>query len=232
MKTYEKLRDQVLERDVREVLANDRRLAHLQLAVQVDGGVLHLQGEVGSVEEARRLRRALARVTGILAVWDLVRLPGQEDLRVIDIGCGATKQKTYAFGIDRVPTGAVDVVTDLEQAVPLATASVDHVFAVHVLEHVLDVFCLLEEIHRVLKPTGVLHVMVPEWRHPNAVADPTHLRFFGPETFRHFCEPRNGSRPFEPVALNATVDTVFADLEPVHDQHSVPYDEVVARFFA
>lgn len=231
MKTHEKLRDRVLEQDARDVVRHDERLRGVDVDVRLDGGVAHVDGRVCSAEDARLLRRALARVAGINAVWDFVHHPGQDRLEVVDVGCGGTKQRSSAFGIDRRPVQGVDVVCDLEHGLPLASGSVDHVFAVHVLEHVANVFALLDEIHRVLRPTGVLHVMVPHWRHPNAVADPTHVRFFGAETFRHFCEPAAGRRAFEPVALTTTDDTIFADLEPVQGDHSVPYDEVVARFF-
>lgn len=162
-------------------------------------GVVHVEDRVACAEEARLLRRALSGVTGINAVWDLVRHSGQDRLRAVDIGCGATKQRPWAVGIDHTPGLEVDVIADLEQGLPLASASVDHVFAIHVLEHVRDVFTLLEEIHRVLTPAGVLHVMVPNWRHLNAVADPIHVRFFAPETFRHFCRPpRRLLAPFRP----------------------------------
>jgi SAM-dependent methyltransferase len=229
MRTYTEARDRLLERDVRDVLAHDRRLAALAVEVRVDGAVAHVDGEVADHDDARLLRRVIGRVAGILGVWDLLRVAGEAP-RVIDIGCGATKQKAEAIGLDLEPAAAVDVVADLERRLPLADDSVDHVFAVHVLEHVHDLFALLAELHRVLKPTGVLHVMVPEWRHPNAVADPTHVRFFGRLTFRDFVERDRGWR-FEPATLAVTEDTVFADLEPVNGMLSVPYDDVIARFF-
>lgn len=177
MKTYEKLRDRVLEQDARDVVRHDERLRGVDVDVRLDGGVAHVDGRVCSAEDARLLRRALARVAGINAVWDFVHHPGQDRLEVVDVGCGGTKQRSSAFGIDRRPVQGVDVVCDLEHGLPLASGSVDHVFAVHVLEHVANV------------------------------------------------------RAFEPVALTTTDDTVFADLEPVQGDHSVPYDAVVARFF-
>jgi SAM-dependent methyltransferase len=213
------LRDEVLARDARELLA-------------LDGGVAHVRGEVEDDKEARLLRRALARVNGIYGVWDLIRLNGQDPLRVVDIGCGGVKQWDGAIGIDMRACPGVDVIVDLEHRLPFADASLDYVFAVHVLEHVHDVFGLLGELHRVLKPTGVLHAMVPHWRHVNAVADPTHVRFFDPLTFRHFTNPAQTDPCWEPVAISANDDTVFADLEPVHGEPTVPQDELVARFFA
>lgn len=215
---------------MRERLAYDRRLVHLDLDVKVDGGVVHVDGEVADAAEARLLRRTLGRINGVLAVWDVVRIAGEPQPRVVDVGCGGTKQRPDAIGVDFAIVPCVDVVADLEHRLPLPDASVDYIFAVHVLEHVHDLFGLMTELHRVLKPTGVLHAMVPDWRHPNAVADPTHVRFFGALTFRDFCRP---GRPwsFEPVAVSTSEDSVFADLEPIDGQPRTPTEEVLARFF-
>jgi hypothetical protein len=44
----------------------------------------------------------------------------------------------------------------------------------------------MRDIHRVLKPGRTLVVKVPEFPCRAAVADPTHIRNFVPETFSHF----------------------------------------------
>ncbi|MGI9119335.1 MAG: methyltransferase domain-containing protein [Acidimicrobiales bacterium] len=224
------LLDRALEDDVADLLAHDRRLEHVDVEVRVDGAVVHLGGTVATAEERRLLRELVGRLRRVQAVWDLVRLPHQSALQVVDIGCGATRQYPQAVGIDQIPSPVTGVVADLEASLPLASDSVDHLFAVHVLEHVHEPLRLMNEVHRVLRPDGVAHVMVPHWRHPNAVADPTHIRYFGLETFRYFCQDRPGVSCFWPLALSVSHDTVIADLGPVGDGRP-PGPEVMARFF-
>ncbi len=231
MSRADELIDQVLTADVQDLLAHDRRLAGVDLAVAVRGRVAHVNGVVVSEEERQLARRLIGRVRGIRAVWDLVRLAGEPPPRVVDIGCGPTKQVPSSIGIDRWPTPAVDVVADLERGVPLADDSVDHLFAVHVLEHIRDLISLMNDLHRVLRPGGVLHVLTPNWRNVIAVADPTHVRYFSAATFKYFCLPRPGVCPFWPLSVATSEDTVFVDLRPVKAGEPLPPPEVLARWF-
>lgn len=230
MGTYRALRDRALEDDVSDLLGNDGRLQRVEVEVKVDGAVVHLRGTAPTVAERRLLRRLVGRLDGVHAVWDLVHLPDQAPLRIVDIGCGGTLQYPEAVGIDRFPSSVTGVLADLESGLPLARDSVDHLFAVHVLEHVHEPLRLMNEIHRVVHPDGVAHVMVPHWRHSNAVADPTHVRYFGPETFRYFCQQRPLVSCFWPLSVSVCEDTVFADLRPVGDDEA-PGPGVLARFF-
>src|SRR3954451_18227035 len=169
------LYDDGIAADALDVLANDRRTEHLDLSVTGSGGVLHVTGDVASEDERELVRRLLRRVGGVHAAWDLITV-GDRELAVADIGCGATKQVESAIGVDEVALPGVDIVASVDEGLPFADGSFDHVFAVHVLEHVEDMLRAMAELHRVLRPTGVLHVLAPWWRHVNAAADPTHRR--------------------------------------------------------
>ena len=227
------LRDRALARDVEDVLAHDPRTARLELAVAVRGGVVHLRGAVPTRQALGLVGQLVRRVRGVLALWDLVEVEEEgRPPRVADLGCGRTKQAEAAVGVDRYPSPVVNVLADLERPLPFADASLDHVFAVHVLEHVRDMVALMNEIHRVLRPGGRLHAMGPYWRHVHAVADPTHVRGLSPQTFKYFCQDRPGIRPFRPLAVAAEPDTVHADLEPVKAGDLAPDEELLARFFA
>jgi SAM-dependent methyltransferase len=59
------------------------------------------------------------------------------------------------------PKAKPDILHDLEQPLPLADSSYDAVLLINVLEHVFDYKQLLAESVRVLKPEGVLVVIVP-----------------------------------------------------------------------
>ena len=230
MSSLEELRDAILTRDVEDLLANDRRLVGVDISVRVRGGVAHLHGTVRSDDERQLVRRLVGRVRGIHAVWDVLLLPGESRPCILDLGCGSTKQLDWAIGVDRLLLPKVHLVADFEAGLPLDNDSVDQVFAVHVLEHVHNLVGLMNAIHRVLKPKGVLHVLVPNWQHVNAVADPTHVRFFNVQTFKAFCRRGRDVRVFRPLVVTACHDTIYADLQPVKD-NTPPSDEELARFF-
>jgi len=222
-----RLRDEALRAELADRLAHDGRTAHLALTIAVDGGVAHVRGAVAGVGERDRVRRLL-RAGGAHAVWDLLHVEGSPAPRVLDVGCGGVKQVPEAVGVDHLALPGVDVVADLEEPLPFADASFDHVFAVHVLEHVRDLVGLMGELHRVLGPGGVLHVLCPRWTHPNAWRDPTHVRGVDPALLRWFCDGKPNVRQWRPLAVSADAATVHADLEAVAE----PVEEIeLARWF-
>lgn len=224
-------RDAAVRRDVDEMLADHRVFGDLQIEATVRGGVAHVRGTLSRADEREALRAAVARVRGVHAVWDVLRIEGGSPLKILDIGCGATKQQEGAIGVDLRPGPGVDVVCDLEQGLPFPEDDVDHVYAVHFLEHVRDLIGLMNEIHRVLKPDGVLHVLVPHHLSVNAVADPTHVRYFHPKTFKYFCVDSPGAAPFRPLSVSTSGQDVFADLRPVKQARALPCAQELARFF-
>lgn len=75
---------------------------------------------------------------------------------------------------------------------PTSDNTVAAIRASHVMEHIpagqprIDV---MNEAHRVLKPGGVFEVIVPILNDPlswHAIADPTHVSFWVPESFHYF----------------------------------------------
>lgn len=197
--------------------------------MRVDGGVVHLSGCVFLEEDRRLMRQIIGLFRGVQAIWDLLTVGGRNPL-ILDLGCGGHKQADNSIGVDFALSPDVDMVADLEYGLPFADSSVDHIFAVHILEHIRNLVPLMNDVHRVLRETGVLHVLTPFWQHPVAVADPTHVRFFGPETFRVFCSAKNGIKPYRPLVVTTTDDTVLTDLQPIKDG-SCPDEEALLRFF-
>jgi SAM-dependent methyltransferase len=171
----------------------------------------------------------MSRIRGINAVWDVID-NGQNPVRIVDIGCGGKKQVPGAIGVDSLPFDGVDIVTDLEKGLPFNDQEVDHIFAIHVLEHLHDLLGVMNEIHRVLRPSGVLHVLVPYASSVNAVADPTHVRFFNQQTFKYFCRLNPRCRTFRPLIIAHDNDTVYADLSPAAAEQP-PGEDELARFF-
>jgi SAM-dependent methyltransferase len=222
--------DEALTADLLDLLAHDRRTEALELEVAVHGRVAHVVGEVDDDAQRALVRALLRRVAGLHAVWDLLAVPG-EPLRVLDVGCGAHKQIIEAIGVDREPGPGVDVVADLQHGLPFDDATVDHVLAIHVLEHLTDLLGAMRELHRVLRPSGVLHVLTPDWRCVTAVADPTHCRLMDVQTFKYFCVPRPGVLPWRPLAASEWHGTVHADLQPVAAGADPPSARALARWF-
>jgi SAM-dependent methyltransferase len=107
--------------------------------------------------------------------------------KILDIGCGKHKAVPEAIGLDVVKLEGVDVVHDLNKfPYPFKAASFDEIYAFMVLEHVEDLVKVMQELHRILKPEGLLHVKVPYYLSTAAFQDPTHKNFFTEKTFQYF----------------------------------------------
>jgi SAM-dependent methyltransferase len=220
-------RDRALAAEIRDVLRRDAYHGDRRVELAVRGGVAHVCTGTLSVEATDDLRRVIGRVRGVHAVWLRSDRPG---FRCIDIGCGGAKQVEGSLGIDVAHVPAADLLADLDRGLPFADATVDCVFAVHVLEHVRNLMVLMNDVHRVLKPEGRLHVMVPFAQHVNAIADPTHIRFFHTQTFKYFCRPSPGLRAWYPELVSCDGASIFADLRPLPAGQLAP-EEQLARWF-
>jgi SAM-dependent methyltransferase len=159
-----KLRDEFLGQATAELFRFDDRVRGLDLRVRFDRGVAHLTGEVADPTQLALARSLLGRLEGVLAVWDRVHVDGREPV-VLDLGCGGRKQYPGNIGVDLRATGEASVVADLAAGLPFADASVDRVFLVHILEHLIDFLPLVDEVHRVLRRDGIAHVLSPWWRY-------------------------------------------------------------------
>lgn len=106
---------------------------------------------------------------------------------IINIGCGKTRIPG-SMGVDRVDIpGYVDVVHDLNVTpYPFEANFADEIHFYHVLEHLDNPVEKLEEIHRVLKPAGVLYMRVPHFSSNGAFTDITHKRPFSYFSFDIF----------------------------------------------
>ena len=78
-------------------------------------------------------------------------------------GCGRSAAPGW-LNSDRNGGGRVDVVCDIRDGLPLGDESVDYAFSMHALQEVPyeDVVPALRELRRVLKPRGVLRLVLPD----------------------------------------------------------------------
>jgi SAM-dependent methyltransferase len=108
---------------------------------------------------------------------------------IINLGCGKTRIPG-SIGVDCVAIpNSVDVVHNLNiTPYPFENDFADEIHFYHVLEHLDNPVTKLEEIHRILKPLGILHMRVPHFSSSGAFTDITHKRPFSYYSFDAFQE--------------------------------------------
>ncbi|MBD2605362.1 methyltransferase domain-containing protein [Scytonema hofmannii FACHB-248] len=81
----------------------------------------------------------------------------------LNLGCGDRYHPDWT-NVDIVSTGGSVIAHDLTQGIPFPNASFDLVYHSHVLEHIpkTEAESFLKECYRVLRPQGVLRVVVPD----------------------------------------------------------------------
>jgi ubiquinone/menaquinone biosynthesis C-methylase UbiE len=105
----------------------------------------------------------------------------------LDVGCGKDKIEG-AVGIDRVRLPGVDIVADLNVLPwPVESSSVDHLVCKHVISHLNDFVATIEEMHRVVRPGGLVEILAPHYTSDNANTDPTIRTRAGIRTMNYFC---------------------------------------------
>lgn len=109
------------------------------------------------------------------------------DSKIVNIGCGKTRIPN-SIGVDQVYIpGYTNIVHNLNfTPYPFDDQSVDEVHFYHVLEHLDEPIKILEEIHRFLKPGGILYMRVPHFSSNGAFTDITHNRPFSYFSFDIF----------------------------------------------
>lgn len=100
------------------------------------------------------------------------------DARVLDVGCGERLSVPQAVGIDVRATRATRCLGD-GHTLPFREATFDGATSFAVLEHVADPRAVVSEIHRVLKPRGVVYVSAPflQAYHPACGTEADYWRF-------------------------------------------------------
>lgn len=135
--------------------------------------------------------------------------------RVLDIGCGTgvvsglLKQANWnVVGLDislegvkkYCQGGFAGLISNVEYNLPFKSQVFDAVWISEVIEHIVEYQKLIQEISRVLKPTGYLYLTTPNssfygyrlmyllGKCPTALQHPYHIRFFSPKYLRTVLE--------------------------------------------
>ena len=97
----------------------------------------------------------------------------------LNLGCG-NKHLPDAVNLDVTTNTNPDVVHDLNlRPWPFPADRFDEVIMYDVLEHLGDLVGVLEELHRVTRPGGVIRITTPHFSCANAFTDPTHKHQLG-----------------------------------------------------
>jgi SAM-dependent methyltransferase len=114
----------------------------------------------------------------------------------LNLGCGTDVRAGWT-NLDVAALPGVDVVHDLANLpLPFGDGHFQEVLAKDVLEH-LDYVPVLRDLHRVLAPGGLLHIVSPHFTSPAVWVDPTHRTAFSIDTFRFFASGgRFGARSY------------------------------------
>lgn len=110
--------------------------------------------------------------------------------RILDLGCG-NKLRPSAVGIDFNRRTKATIIHNLNVfPYPIEEGSFDEVYLDNTLEHLDSVIGVMEEVHRITVPGGMVKVIVPYFRSTWAAIDPTHTHFFTVNSFGYF-DPDN-----------------------------------------
>lgn len=110
--------------------------------------------------------------------------------KILDLGCGK-KKREGAIGVDFSNRHDADVIHDLNVfPYPFDGDSIDEIFIDNVLEHLDEPLKVMEELHRICKPNGLVKVIVPYFRSVWAFIDPTHKHYFTVDSFAYY-DPRH-----------------------------------------
>lgn len=120
----------------------------------------------------------------------------------LNLCCGRNKLKDY-INVDLNKDVEPDMCFDVRAEFPLPDESQDEILFFHSIEHIQRLYHrrVYKEIHRVLKPGGMLYMSFPEFR---IVA-------------QYWIENYKGSKEF-------WEQTIFGRQENIHDFHVVPME--------
>lgn len=91
----------------------------------------------------------------------------------LNLGCGNDIRKGWV-NVDINPICKAVIKADLNKPLPFADESADYIFIKDVYEHLTNRESFIKEIHRILKPYGVIHWLQASYTNTIAWGDPDH----------------------------------------------------------
>ncbi|HLP23860.1 MAG TPA: methyltransferase domain-containing protein [Microbacteriaceae bacterium] len=140
----------------------------------------------GNTQRDPALNAEIQRRTVELFEWEIepnaLAWARRSELLALDFGAAHAKPDGY-LGVDQYPGPGVDIVAELPAKLPLPDNSVGVIRACDFLEHVADKVAVMNEIHRLLAPGGILISRTPSTDGRGAFQDPTHVAFYNENSF-------------------------------------------------
>ena len=166
-------------------------------------GAYHWQNYWGNIKKLNSFVRGRYKV-----VLDILKEQGIENRTVLDLGCGdgaltglLAMEGARVTGIDVEPK-AIELAREMFLSHGLkgnfilqetahfhgiGNSSFDFIVCADVIEHVQHPEIILEEIHRILKPTGMAVLTTPV-RLAEVPLDSYHVKEWYPDEFHDFCQ--------------------------------------------
>jgi SAM-dependent methyltransferase len=94
---------------------------------------------------------------------DVEELMREATIKRLNWGCGASGEPGWINSDQKAGPG-IDISCDIRNGLPLESDSIDYIVSVHALHEVPypDLVTVFQELHRVLKPKGVLRLSLPD----------------------------------------------------------------------
>lgn len=157
--------------------------------------------------------------------------------RGVDVGCGGAKTHPDAIGVDIIPPGdtgtqasqkgrvsQADVAASGDDLHMFGDGELDYVIARHNLEHYVDPLKTLLEWRRVLRPGGVIGLVLPDDDEFDTLrADSTHLHVFTKTSLRNLVSLIDGIK-IAAMGVSRHKWSFYAILEKVEPGGEPKYD--------
>ena len=110
----------------------------------------------------------------------------------LELGCGYSKYRPDALGVDRVKLAGVDIVWDLNEFPwkPLESDTFDEIYTCHCIEHLLPASRMkaMNEIYRVAKDGARIIIRVPHYLSPGSWGSVSHYHCYSEHAFDNYLE--------------------------------------------
>lgn len=105
----------------------------------------------------------------------------------LNLGAGKLDVREGYVNLDMTAYPNIDIVWDLNKLpLPFEDNQFDEILAYSILEHINNFIPLVMELHRILKPGGMIKIRTPHFTCVEAYADPTHINHWSYLTFFYF----------------------------------------------
>lgn len=107
-------------------------------------------------------------------------------MKKLNLGCGKKILDGY-INVDIQQADGIDKSFDFDKfPYPFKDNEFDYIFADNVLEHLKDPIMVLNELHRITKRHGIIHIIVPYYNCAGAYNDITHKHWFNTNSIKEF----------------------------------------------